>query len=271
MAVIRGGFLDAPDIVACYEEAPGGGDIRYISSPCNAPAANPMAHLDKVVWHPSLFLWEVVFVGDVPVTHSAYAGKTTTYGVSSGGTFYQYNGIPASAVGVQVYGQSTIVDRLLYTHGAGSDVFAMVAYQGRMLPSGYMVQQESSGAIRLVSPWYNAGGVYLRETLISSNTDLPAADRTYSVLVMRNRAPDPSKPNLSGGPGLPLQMCRGMIDSSRRYAKKVAAGDSPFDLNLGPTLDIGNGRQRSATGGIIVDEAGYVGGMGAPAFVSIGV
>jgi hypothetical protein len=146
----------------------------------------------------------------------------------------------------------------------------MVSLDGRRVPDGFSVQNDASGGHRRVSVFANAFGIYLREFAVSTNAALPAANRTYRVQVFRTRAPDPAKPLFSGSGGN-LQLGRGIIDTTRRYLRRTGVGDSPFALNLGPTIDVRNGAARSASGGVITSEPRYNGSMAAPTFISVGV
>ena len=268
---ICGGFYDNADVVACFDEAAGGGDIHYLSSPCNAPAANPAAHLDKVIWHSALFQYEVAAgPTNVTINHTALATKDTWHTVSTGGYNPAGPSPSGSTIGFVVIGDVRTSDILLYTHGLGYVPKFMVALDGRRVPDGFMVQIDANGGHRRVSVFATTTGIYLRENAISTDIDLVAISKTYKVMVFRTRAPNPSLPLWSGN-GSDMQLARGIIDTSRRYLRRTGAGDSPFALNLGPTLDVKNGGARSASGGVVVSDPRYDGAMAAPSYVSVGV
>lgn len=193
------------------------------------------------------------------VNHASLATKSEFVGV--GGT---------PSVGVYIYGDIRVTNILIATHDLGYVPIAMVALNGRMLPSGFIVQTHSSGGLREVSSWVDSNSVYLREVAISTNVALPATSLTYDVLVFRTREPDPYKPMFASFGGV-IELARGTIDGSRKYAKQVSVGEAPYSINLGPTLDCANGRVRSATGGTVVSEAGYNGSMPTPPFRNIGI
>lgn len=270
MAVHRG--FTAAGIAACYTEASGGGAMFDINAPRNAPAKSPVDHLDKVIWHPRCFQYEIAAgPADVTIGHSALATKDTWIVVSTGG--YGGNAFDppvGSSIGFVIQGDTRVTDILLYAHGLGYVPKFMVALDGRRVPDGFAVQNDVSGGHRRVSIFANTFGIYLREFAVSTNTALPAVNCTYRVMLFRTRAPDPSKPLFAGSGGA-LQLGRGVIDTTRRYLRRTGTGDSPFALNLGPTIDIRNGAARSASGGVIVSEPRYNGSMAAPPSISVGV
>lgn len=264
MAVFRG--FTAEGIVACFEEAPGGGDMFDIDAPRNAPAKSPELHLDKLIWHSALSQYEVALGPvDVTVNHTALAGKTAYRGVSFGAGPLDTGG----GISVTLIGDLRTSDISIGAHGAGGVPKVMLAYGGRILPAGYVVQQ-GAGQSRTISPWADASNVYIREFAVSSDVALGAVSFTYQLLVLRKRSANPALPLFSGG-SAGLQMGRGIIDSSREYLRAVGFGDSPFSLDNGFGIDAENGRLRTAAGGVVVTESGYSGSMPAPPFVQVGV
>ncbi len=235
-----------------------------INHPENAPAKTPADYLDVLTWHSALHQYELALETSVTINHTALATKTTRIGASGyvggGGTV---------EVGVDLIGDIRVTEVPLVSHSVSDNPIVMVALNGRMLPSGFIVQISGEG-IRQVAPWVSSSEVGIRETAVSGSAALPAISLTYRVMIFRSRAPDPVKPMFAGGPSS-MQMARGIIDGSRKYAKQVAVGESPFSINLGPTLDDANGRIRSATGGIVVSEPGYSGSLAAPAYRNIGL
>lgn len=262
------GFI-AQDIIACFDEPSSSGDVFDINAARNAPAKTPADHLDDLTWHSACFQYEVAAGPvDVTINHASLASKAEYYGVV-------YNGgsvVSPTPTGVAflVNGDQRTTDILLYTHGLGYVPKAMVVYDGRRLPSGYTIQSQSGGRSRRVSFYVTSTGVYLREHATSGASSLSAVSITYTVLVFRTRAPDGGLP-LFGYDGSDLVLARGIINSSRRYLRRTGSGDSPFSLNMGPTIDIDNGAVRTASGGVVVSDADYGGSMAAPSYVSVGV
>ena len=270
MALIRGNIFS--NVVACYDEAVGGGDMFDINAPRNAPAKTPSDYLDKLIWHQRCFQYEMpVAPADVAITHAALATANTyyvvsAYSVSPGGP----TGPGTSEIGFVVQGANRITDILLLTHGLGYVPKFMVSLDGRRVCDGFVVYSDASGSHFRVSVFATATGIYLRESAVATNTSLAAVAKTYRVMVFVNRAPDPSKP-MFGKAGAAMTLGRGIIDTSRRYLRRTGSGDSPFALNLGTTLDIKNGGSRSASGGVVSSEPRYNGSMAAPPFISVGV
>lgn len=269
MAVHRG--FSNEGIAACYEEAPGGGTLFDINAPRNAPAKSPAEHLDKVIWHPRCFQYEIAAgPSDVAITHTALATKNTYYVVSTGGGSVGPFPPTGASIGFLVQGDQRTSDILLFSHGLGYVPKFMVSLDGRRVPDGFIVQQDSRGGHRRISVFATAGGIYLRESAVSTDIDLAAVAMTYRIMVFRTRAPDPTKP-LWAASGGDMQLGRGIIDTTRRYLRRVGAGDTPFALNLGPTIDIRNGGARAASGGVVTSESRYNGSMSAPSYIAVGV
>lgn len=173
-------------------------------------------------------------------------------------------------VQLNILGDVRTTDIALYSHGLGYEPKIMLAYGGRVLPSGYMIQNDGSGLNRTIAPWASSSTVYLREVAISSASTLGAVSRDYKLIVLRNAAPNPALPAMSGD-GVDIQIGRGLIDSTKSYLRKVGVGDSPFSLDNDYGIDDNNGRLRTAAGGVVVTESGYGGSMVAPPFIQVGV
>jgi len=269
MAVHRG--FSGANVVACFEEADGGGSLHDIDAPRNAPAKSPAEHLDKIIWHQRCFQYELAAGPvDVPVTHTALATKNTYYVVSTGGGSIGPFPPTDSSIGFLVQGDQRTSDILLFSHGLGYVPKFMVSIDGRRVPDGFIVQQDSRGGHRRISVFATAGGIYLRESAVSTDIDLATVARTYRVMVFATRPPSPSLPMWSGQDD-DMQLARGIIDTKRHYLRRTGAGETPFALNLGPTIDIRNGGARSASGGVVTSEPRYNGAMPAPSFVSVGI
>lgn len=262
------GFPDE-NVLACFFEAPGGGDIDDFDAPRNAPAKNPIANLDRLVFHSDLFQYEIAAGPvDVTVTHPAVATTTTYIGASGGGGGIGI-GIPPT-VGVAVNGNYSTSDLLLFTHNLGYIPSFMIAYNGRRMPDGQLIQNEN-GYRRRVSAWANTSGIYLRDSGAVSASSMPAINATYRVLVFRKSAAEPDMPLFGGGDGTPTILARGVINSTKKYLRRTGSGDTPFAQNFGRTIDTSNGFLATATGGVVSAEAGYDGSLTAPPFIQVGV
>ena len=270
MAVIRG-FRSA-NVVACFEETAGGGDIFDINAARNAPAKTPSNYLDKLIWHPSLFQYEIAAgPTNVAINHTALATKDTYSVVSLSGLSIGLTPPSGSSIGFLIQGDTRVTDILLYTHGLGYVPKFMVSLNGRRVPDGWMVQVDTTtGSYRRVSVFATSSGIYLREHAVSTSNNLAAVTLTYRVMVFRTRAADPSKPMWSLASGA-MQLGWGIIDTTRKYLRRTGTGDTPFALNMGRTIDIKNGGARSASGGVVTSDPRYNGSMAAPSYINVGV
>ena len=263
MAVLRG-FRDA-GIVACFHEMQGGGGIYDLNAPRNAPAANPSANLSDVIWHSEFGQYELAMPEQVKtINHPAVSGRTRQYGI------HYRDGFDESDVGVNmsVAGRIATAEHTLVTHNLGYPPKVFAVYENHMLTTGEIVQR-SDNRNRSVCLFVTNTIVGLREIGYSDSNSLSAVTRTYRVLVFRDQAQDPGAP-LFDGPN-PVRFSKGKIASDKSYLRKAGAGSSAYVLNQGPTLDVRNGRVRLATGGVIIDEAGYNGSMAAPQYKNVGL
>lgn len=266
---IRG--FPAQNVVACFIEPNTTGNVDNFDAPRNAPVKTPQSHLDKIVFHSSFFQYEIAAgPSSVTINHTALAGKATVWSLPTGGLWI--GGDAPNSITVTTYGDTRETNIQLFNHGLGYIPKFMVALDNRRLPDGYIVQQESSGAHRRVAIWADTTHIWLREFAVSGDVPqpLPAASRTYKVMVFRNSVPNPAKP-LFGMDGGNLIIARGIIDSGKKYLRRTGSGDTPFALNLGRTIDISNGGSRTMSGGISVSEPRYNGSAVAPPFKSVGV
>lgn len=264
---IRG--FPAEGVVACFDEPNTIGDIEDINAPRNDPVKNPINYLSDITFHSDFFQYEIAAGPvDVSVSHGSVPTMTTLIGVNPG------NGgigiaIPP-AVGINVVGNYVTTDILAFTHGLGYIPKFMVAYQGRRMPDGQVVQA-ASGYRRRVSAWANSSGIYLRDSGAVSAVSMPAVSVSYRILVFRESQANPALPLFGGGPGDATIIARGVINSSKKYLRRTGVGDTPFAQNLGRTIDTNNGFLATASGGVVTAETGYGGSLTAPPFISVGV
>lgn len=253
---IRGGLAGAPDDVACFVEAAGGGDWKDINAPRNGPLKDPINHLDKVVWHSDFDQFELAAgPTDVTINHTSLATASTSLVIGS--------------LSFTVYGDRRTTDILLLTHNLGYKPRVKVTIGGRLVVAGQLVQFSSAGA-RSIAVYTTTTGVYLRETAFSSNVDLPAHNQTYRVFVFRQAQATPGQPVFGQSGGI-LTIARGIIRSDKRYLRRTGVGDEEFSMDTGPTIDVNNGKKRVANGGVLTTETGYGGSMTAPSYVTVGL
>lgn len=269
MAKLRG--FKTANIVACFDEpTPAVGEQwRDINAPCNAPALNPGAHLAAVHWHSDFFHYELASpIQTVSVNHPALSGREKYWGPSN--QFWMGDPTYTSAISYRVPGQTVSAEHTLYNHNLGYVPLAFVAYGGRMLMPGVAVQIDSDGRSRFVSPYATSTGVGLREVYNSSLDSLPAVTRQYQVIVFR--VPQAAAQRaLFGKEGANVVIGRGKVDTSKQYLRRVGSGDTPFDIDRGPTVDINSGRTRIVSGGVTTTESGYSGSFAGPAHIAVGL
>lgn len=266
---IRGGFVGSPATVACFTEPNTTGSIQDINSPRNAPAKNPGAYPHLVQWHSEFFQYELAYpIQTVTITHPALAGQSKFWGPSD--QFWINAPTYTSQISYQIKGQTSWTEQALFYHNLGYIPLAFVAYNGNMLMPGVAVQIESEGRTRFVSAYVTESYVGITEVYMSSLSEIPAVSRTYQVLVFSSPAANASLPTFSKDANH-VQIGKGKIRSSKQYMKKVAPGDTPFDIDSGPTVDINQGRARIVTGGTVMTEPGYGGGFGGPSYIAVGV
>lgn len=258
------------DICAIIDHAPGTVDIDTVCDPaadCNRPAVDPGSWLDKVFFHSDCDYYQLSgSLTTKTVTHAALAGKTTTSPppVPDGGP------IPS----IEYYGDARTTDILLVSHALGYVPKYMVAYAGRRLPAGLLIQSVTGSGDRILQHYATSTGIYLREFAFSgpaSTGDLPAITESYQVMVFVTPTADPALPlrGYDDASGV-LQYGHGKVRSDARYLRQVLAGESDFDFNLGPTMGLANGGCRVVTGGVATNQNGYSGSFSGPAYVPVG-
>ncbi|AKR55696.1 hypothetical protein XM25_07770 [Devosia sp. H5989] len=267
MRVIRG--FPEEGIVACFEEAPGGGDIKDINSLCNAPAKDPAGNLSAVYWHSDFFQYELALpLQTRTITHAALAGYSQYYQITSVVT--PVGSAPTDGISFRRVGQSRATDIALVTHNLGYVPLFFVSFGGRVITNGSIVQVAGNGLTRWVSPYATSSIIGLREFAVSTTSALPAINCTYQALLFRNTEAQQGRP-LFGLEGDNLVVGKGKVDTSKQYLRAALAGETDFDFDTGRTIDIRNGRSRHVSGGITTTESGYNGGFGGSGFVPMGV
>ncbi|WDR00759.1 hypothetical protein PSC71_08425 [Devosia sp. J2-20] len=244
------------NVVACFTETAGGGSKRDINAPRNAPMKDPINHLDKVTWHSTFDQFELTAdPTDVTVGHTPLATATTPIGVNT--------------LIIHASSGARTTDILLFNHGLGYKPRAKVTIGGAVINAGQKIQDTTS-YWRSVSVYVTTTGVYLREQAWAKDATLPAHNQTYRLYVFRQASPTPALPMFSKLAGL-LNVARGVIRSDRKYLRRTGVGDEAFSMDGGPTIDIANGKKRTASGGVLTTEVGYTGSMAAPPFVTVGL
>ncbi len=242
--------------VAIFDEAPGGGDPADPNALRNRPLNSPAAWLAKVFFHSDFDYYEVVAgPTNVAITHPTVAGKTTE---------------TATLPKLVHYGQTVVTHHTLLAHGLGYVPSYMVITGSMLLPPCTRIQADGAGTLssrsRWVTPYATTSAIRLMDVGHSSDVALAAMAATYGVVVFKQPAFsnnylfdfDPASGRVRLG--------KGKFDSAvRRLRLAGAAGDSPYDIPLGPTIDIANGRTRVVLpDGSVLSESGYDGGFAGP-------
>lgn len=256
-------------IVACFNEPDTGGSIEDFNASRNAPARDPGSYISYVQWHINFFQYELAYpVQTVNINHPGIAGSQKYWGPAD--QFWMGSPTYTSSISYRVPGQTLSTDHALFYHNLGYVPLAFVAYNGNMLMPGVAVQIESDGRSRFVSPYINTSFVGLREVYNSSIDGMGGVTRTYQIMVFKVPAAEAQRA-LFGNEGANVILGRGKIDTSKQYLRRVGSGDTPFDIDRGPTVDINSGRTRIVSGGDYITESGYGGSFNGSPYVAVGV
>lgn len=241
----------ADGIFAIFEEPNTTGARTDIDAARNAPAKFPADNLDKVRFHVDFDYYQVA-VGptDVTINHASVAGTSTAVVSFWGGT---------GQVVRQGQIVSTHVD--LLTHDLGYIPAYMVISGGEIIAPGTVVQTQTSPTrIRTVTPYATTTKIRLYDVGISAASALSSLSKDYTVLVFRAPIED-SDQLMSFDPDTGrVILGLGKFDSDLKMLRQAGAGDSAFDISLGRTIDIRNGRARTVlANGTTTTEVGYSG------------
>lgn len=262
MAVLRG--FPAENIIACFEEAAGGGNWRDIDAPRNAPAKTPTLYLGQVYFHTAFDYYTIAVQNlAILIAHAAVAGIAAAEPQPPG----DINNTPNN-VTVSHEGQTVAADHLLLAHNLGYVPKFFFMQGTRFIPAGIPCQVEG-GRSRFVYPYATSTEIRMREIGISDANTLSAINLTYGVVVFRAPTADSAKP-LFGFDGADLLLGRDKINSSRRTMRLVGAGDSVYALPLIQAADVLNGGLRAyATDATAIHYGDYTGTLAAPTLLSV--
>lgn len=262
MAVWRA--FPAENIVAVFDEAPGGGDVRDINAPRNAPAKTPHLYLSQVYLHSALDYYTIQVQNlAIVINHPAVAGVAPVPPPPPG----DINNSPQNVVIVEE-GQSVLADQLLLNHNLGVVPNFRFLQGTRFVPAGVPVQVEG-GRRRFVFPYATSTQIRMLELGISDANALSAISLSYGVVVFRPPTADPTKP-LFGFDGSSVGLARDKINSSRLTMRLTGLGDSPYAMPLTQAADVLNGGLRVyASDGTPIDYGDYNGSFPAPSLLSV--
>jgi hypothetical protein len=189
-----------------------------------APYKNPVANIALVIFHSDLNYYGVV-AKDLArvINHAAVAGATENIG----------------GTGIIVTGLQVETEHVLITHNLGYPPLFFVAYGGQMIPHGIPIQIESGGQ-RYVIAHATETQIILREVGFSTDVALPAASRTYQVIVFRDLAAVAALPMFQLKPGVGI-FGKGKFQLGENHLRQVGAGESPFALQQDVCAAVGNG------------------------------
>lgn len=243
---------------ALYDEPAGAsGAFDDPNSDRNEPLNDPVSWLDHVRFHSDFDYYQVHSGPDtVTVNHAAIAGATTDIYNLAGATFARQGQIV-----------TTHID--LVTHDLGYVPSFFVIMNGAIVAPGTLVQVDTARD-RQVTPYATTTKIRLFEAGTSSASTLAAISIDYEVVVFKQPIADM--------PGIAFDfdevtgrvvMGYGKFDSDLKMLREAGApGDSPYDISLGPTVDIKNGGKRSVLAdGTTVSDTNYNGTFtGSPSF-----
>lgn len=269
MATVRG--FPEQNKIAVFDEPNTSGSIEDYNSSRNSPVRSPASFISSVYFHTDFFQYELAMpIQSINVNHPGLGGRTSYWGPAN--QYWINSATFTSAIPYAVPGQTASNQTLLVAHSLGYVPLAFVAWNGRMLMPGVAVQVESEGKTRFVSAFVDTYGVYIREVYNSTDATINGTNQSYQVLVFKTSVDSSGFPlmgiNQANGQFI---LGRGKINTINSYLRRTGAGDTPFSIDYGPTVDINSGRTRIISGGSNTTEPGYAGGFGGSAYTSVGV
>jgi hypothetical protein len=219
-----------------------------------APFDNPELHLDRVWFASDFDYYKVAHHGVHSLTHASVAGKSQTFGT------------------VVMAGQTIAQDQVLYTHGLGYVPRYMVAVGGVLIQNSHPVQFVSTDRVRTAAFYATATAIHCINHGTSSASLLASVAVDYELLLFRPPLDgfDPDLPVFSAKQGI---LAKGIIKASDILLRRADDLDaSPFDIALGPAVDIDRGSMRRfLSDGTHVDFGPYGGSGVAPEYIQCAV
>ena len=237
-----------------------GGKMGLFEKPTSgdplAPFDDPGSYLDKVQFHTDLDFYRVhLGPTDVTVTLPTIAGATRTFNANPD---------------LSIKGQVVTSDILLLAHTLPYVPNYQIIWNNTELIDGDLVQliDDAAGMRgRYLSHWADTTGIYISSRGVSSSSSVPSMSFSCKVTIFKEGASsgnvDFDFDSVTGR----LRMGRGMFDSDEVLLRAQGqAGDSPYDIQTGRSMDVNDGRSRVARAdGSVADETGYGGSFTAPA------
>lgn len=243
---------------AIYEEAPGGGAAIDPNAPMNRPLLDPLGWLGNVYFHSDLNYFGIAARNmNAVINHAAIPGLVRQAG-SAG---------ESSAV-VKFYGQAVTTSHNLVTHNLGYAPRFFCIYDGKLIPHGAPIQQEAGNRRRFVTAYATSTEIRLFEVANSQAEALPAATRTYQVIVFRDPAASPTTTPLHLAPGV-ADFGRGKFRGGEPHLRADGQGDVLWPIATSRTAAVRNGGLRAfyPAGGYI-DFYDFDGSLPAPSYLT---
>lgn len=269
MTTIRG--FPEENVIAIFNEPNSSGSVEDYDASRNSPVKNPGQDISNVFFHTDFFQYELAMpIQSRNVSHPALAGRYYYWGPSN--QYFLGDPTYTSFISYRVPGQTVSTETLLVTHNLGYVPLAFVAWNGKMLMPGVVVQTESEGRTRFVSSFATTTAIYLREVYSSTESALSSTNQSYQILVFKVSEEDADLPLFGiDESSNEFILGRGKINTINSYLRRTGVGDTPFAIDSGPTIDINRGRTRIVSGGITTTESGYAGSFTGPSFTSVGI
>lgn len=208
-----------------------------------APFDTPLDHMDLVKFHSDFqFMNSRLTSLAVSVNHLVVTGVTGTgYSVAAGA------GSSGTSTPIS-NGQVVSNEYALYTHSLGYAPLYFVLYEGTVI-SGAVGVQKATNQLRLVSSYATTTQIKLKDTGISSTSDLAAVTRSYDVYVFKDLAPDPGEPLFKAkltGAGAGITMGHGKVANTEDTVRRQRPGDTlDLPVPVSRQSDVRNGDIRS--------------------------
>jgi len=194
-------------------------------APFDAPFTAPLAHLELVKVHSALAYLQLAVEIDITINHAAVAAS---------------HGWDWSTFSNNWTPEAYSIDRLLGTHNLGSIPICIVASGEGIVDPGFPIQTNGSGGARYLDIYLTETEVRARERVDSGTGALPALNRTYKLLVLREPTVVDADLVFSAEDGN-VVAAGGLFNDDFHYLRAVAAGESPYRAGITQQIDTAGG------------------------------
>lgn len=212
-----------------FDEAPGEGAFDNPNSSRNRPINSPESWLPYIYFHSDFNYLEVAFNPSISVSHSAVSPGALPPGSS---TNFGWN--------------SSVTDRLLFTHNLGYSPLTLCAIGNNMVWPGMPVQSTPDGGMRFTTIYSTTTEIRMKEFATVGSSTLPSINNSYNLLIFRNPPDSDGNILLDFNPDTGvIEMGKGKFKSNLKYLQVVPSG-SPFITPYGgKSIDLQNGAMRA--------------------------